>query len=575
MSHELKVERPESGAPSPESRAEGPEWTGQGETPPPNLSANEPPTAGQIATSDQVRAAPVEQSSRLSTLVSRLLRIVPTAIVLAVLAGIGYWGHHTGWKIPKFSELGGQRAEGNADWCEEHGVPESICIACNAELMPKGKPHGWCKEHGVAECVLHHPERAQLKTAPEMLQTDLERAERALALKERPKNNPTCKLHLRRIQFASRKAADKAGIDIALVDRGPIVEAAAVTGEIIYDPTRVARLSSRTAGTVWRVERNIGDRVKEGEVLALIDAAEVGRAKAELLQAVTRLHLQDKTYERLAGLGELVVPGQRVQEAEAAKEEAEVAVDSAIQTLVNLGLPITYEEVRESPSSELRHKVHFLGLPPALVQGLDPVRTTSNLIPVVAPRDGIVVTRDVVAGEFVETAQTLFTVADTTRMWLTMNVPLEEAKHVALGQKVVFQPDGHDEHEGTVTWISTAVDMETRTVKVRAELSNDDGHLRDETFGAGQIVLREEPDAIVVPNEAVHWEGCCHVAFVRDKGYMKKDSYKVFHTRMVRPGVANGDYTEMIAGLLPGEVVVTKGSGVLRAELLKGNLGAG
>jgi multidrug efflux pump subunit AcrA (membrane-fusion protein) len=117
--------------------------------------------------------------------------------------------------------------------------------------------------------------------------------------------------------------------------------------------------------------------------------------------------------------------------------------------------------------------------------------------------------------------------------------------------------------------------METRTVKVRAELPNNDGHLRDETYGAGQIVLREEQDAIVVSNEAVHWEGCCHVAFIRDKDYMKKDSYKVFHTRMVRPGVTNGDYTEMIAGLLPGEVVVTKGSGVLRAELLKGNLGAG
>ena len=59
------------------------------------------------------------------------------------------------------------------------------------------------------------------------------------------------------------------------------------------------------------------------------------------------------------------------------------------------------------------------------------------------------------------------------------------------------------------------------------------------------------------------------------RNYLAKDSYKVFHTRMVRPGVTNGDYTEIIAGLLPGEVVVTKGSGVLRAELLKGNLGAG
>ena len=65
------------------------------------------------------------------------------------------------------------------------------------------------------------------------------------------------------------------------------------------------------------------------------------------------------------------------------------------------------------------------------------------------------------------------------------------------------------------------------------------------------------------------------MVFVRDKDYMKEGAYKVFHTRSVRPGVRMGDTTEMIAGLLPGEVVVTKGSGVLRAELLKGNLGAG
>ena len=491
-----------------------------------------------------------------------------------MLGGIGYWGHHTGWEIPKFSELAGQATVRNADWCETHSVPESICVSCNADLMPKGELHGWCKEHGVAECVLHHPELAQLKHTPEVPQADRERAKRALTLKSRPKNNQGCKLHLRRIQFASREAADKAGIDIALVDRGSIVEAVAVSGEIVYDPTRVARLSSRAAGTVWSVERNVGDRVNQGDVLALVDAAEVGQAKAGLLQAATQLNLHSQTYQRVASL-EGVVPGSRILEADAARIDSDVAVQRAIQTLVNLGLPITHEEVRETTSPELRHKVQFLGLPSTLAQGLDPARTTSNLLPIVAPRDGIVATRDVVAGEFVETAQTLFTVVDTTRMWLTMNLPIEQAKHVALGQEVVFEPDGSDAHFGTLTWMSTAVDVDTRTVEVRAELANHDGHLRDGTFGAGKVLLRAEPDAVVVPSEAVHWDGCCHVAFVRDKGYMTEDSYKVFHTRMVRPGVVHGECTEMIAGLLPGEVVVTKGSGVLRAELLKGNLGAG
>ena len=88
-------------------------------------------------------------------------------------------------------------------------------------------------------------------------------------------------------------------------------------------------------------------------------------------------------------------------------------------------------------------------------------------------------------------------------------------------------------------------------------------------------MLREVDDAILVPNDAIHWEGCCHVAFVRDKDYFAKDSYKVFHTRSIRPGAVMGENTEIVAGLLPGEVVVTRGSGILRAELLKGNLGAG
>jgi cobalt-zinc-cadmium efflux system membrane fusion protein len=53
------------------------------------------------------------------------------------------------------------------------------------------------------------------------------------------------------------------------------------------------------------------------------------------------------------------------------------------------------------------------------------------------------------------------------------------------------------------------------------------------------------------------------------------DSYKVFHVRSVRLGAINGKYTEVIAGVLPGEVIATAGSDVLRAQLLKNNLGAG
>ncbi len=512
---------------------------------------------------------------RRPSVLGRVAQTIPTALVMGVLAGLGYFGHYHGWKIPKFSELMGHAEAKGVAWCEEHGVPAADCVSCNADLMPKGTLHGWCKEHGVAECLFEHPELGQLKTPPAISPQDLDRARRALATKTRPKNDPSCRLHLRRIQFASREAADKAGIDIGLVDRGRIVETVVTNGEIRYDPTRVTRLSSRATGTVWRVVKNVGDPVREGDLLALVDAALAGQAKAELLQAAAQLNLQDQAVKRLAGLGD-VVAGRRLQETKAAREQAEAAVRKAAQVLANLGLPITLDDVRGKEGSELAAQLHSLGLPSSELQDYGRSQNTANLVPVLSPRDGVVTTRDVVAGEAVDTTKTLFTIVDNRRMWVILNVPLEDAQYVTVGQRVVFRPDGGThEHTGEIAWVSSHLDSETRTVKVRAELPNDDGDLRDESFGAGLIVIRDEADAIIAPNDAIHWEGCCHVAFVRDRNYLDDDSYKVFHTRMVRPGVKNGDYTELIAGLLPDEVVVTKGSGVLRAELLKGNLGAG
>lgn len=543
------------------------------------VASGEPEVANRPTAAQAVDATSAEQPAREARPLMRLfrwsVRSAPPILVFGLLAAIGYWGHQNDWKIPAFSEMTGNGKPAVEGWCAEHGVPEEICISCNADLMPKGQLYGWCREHGVAECVLEHPELAQLKETPTISQQDLQRVREALAVKDRPKNDPLCKMHLRRIQFASREVADIAGIDIGLVGRGRVVEAIPAVGEVRYDPTRVTRLASRAAGTVWRVEKNVGDPVREGDVLALVDAATVGQAKAELQQAVAQLNLHDQTVKRLEGL-EDVVAGRRVLEAAAQREQAEAAVRKAVQTLVNLGLPIALDELRGMGGQEIAARLHFVGLPAAVAQQLDPQQTTANLLPVLATRDGVVVSRDVVAGEVIDTSRTLFTIVDNRHMWLLLDVPLEDAQYVKVGQRVQFRPDGSShEHAGQIIWISTRVDADTRTIKVRAELSNDDGQLRDESFGAGQIVLRAEENAIVAPKEAIHWEGCCHVAFVRDKGFLAEGSYKVFHTRMVRPGVTTGDQIELIAGLLPGEVVATQGSGVLRAELLKGNLGAG
>ena len=506
-----------------------------------------------------------------------VLRVAPTMTVLFLLSAIGYWGHHSGWKVPKFSELTSGHEMKGIEWCDEHGVPEAECVACNADLMPKGQLYGWCKEHGLHECLLHHPQTAQLNESIELSQEDFDRAARAIALRPRTKNDSGCKLHLRRIQFPSAAAVDKAGIDIGLVDTGPIVESVTAIGEIVYDPTRLARLGSRTAGTVWQARRNVGDEVRAGDVLALIDAAEVGKSKAELLNALAQVEFHTKTVDRLAPLAkQQVIPGSRMLEAETALQQAHILLRRGEQALNNLGLKLSVNDLQKLPEAGRSGHLRFLGLPESIRSELAATTITNNLIPLVASLDGVVIQREAVVGEVIDPSQVLFQIADTSRMWLTLNVPLEEAKHVAVGQHVTFQADGDDHlYLGTLTWISTDVDRETRTINVRGELPNPDGRLRNELFGTGQIVLREEQDAILVPSTAVHWEGCCYVAFVRDKDFMQQGAYKVFHTRSVRPGVVIGDQTEVIAGLLPGEVVVTKGSGVLRAELLKANLGAG
>lgn len=502
---------------------------------------------------------------------------VPTVIVLALLAGVGVYGHLSHWKLPKFSSLLGSAEPARKDWCEEHGVPESKCVECNPTLFPKGPDYGWCAEHGVHNCPLHHPDIAQLKEPALVTQADFERARRALALMERPQNNSVCKVYQKRIQFASLEAVKQAGVDVELVDRQPVSEWVAGNGEITYDQTRFTNLSPRAAGTIWRVKKKVGDRVRAGDVLAVVDSALVGQAKSELVDALVQEHLQRKTVARLQGLGEGVVAGKQLLEAEAAFEKARVAVQKAQQSLANLGLLVDLEVLRDLPNEEHLPHLRHLGLEGAIASDSLSQVTSANLLPIRSPADGVIIERRVVAGEVVDSSAILFQIADNSRMWLNLNVPMEEATKLSIGQPVRFRADGsHEELVGALSWISTAADKQTRMIKVRAELPNPDGRLRDETFGSGRIILREEPEAIAVPNESVHWEGCCFVVFVRDKHYFDSpDSPKVFHVRSVRIGAKSEKFTEIIAGVLPGEVVASKGSDVLTAQLLKNNLGEG
>jgi membrane fusion protein, heavy metal efflux system len=532
-------------------------------------------------------------SAERSTPPSGALRAVPTVLVLAALAAVGIAGHRSGWKIGRFADVfaAGRAPEKEdwcpdhnvpeskclachpelagadpADWCREHGVPESQCTACHPEILTKGAAKDWCREHGLPEssCTICHPEiavRDSSKADPDAAVVGLDPA-------APPAPDPSaCRTHALRVQFASAEAVRKAGIRLEAVQERPMPARVAANGVVDYDRSRYARVSSRTAGSVRRVLRQPGDLVRKGEVIAIVDSAEVGRAKAAFLESFARTGVREKALTRLRASAEAGFRTQsEVAEAEAALGEARVGLFAAREGLQNLGFTVRPEDLAGADEEAVAARLRGLGVPAEAGS----TAATANLSPVASPLDGVVVERAVVEGEAVEAGAPLFVVADVATMWILLDVRLEDAPLVAVGRTASFRPDAgtEDAVEGRVTWISTGADPKTRTVGVRVEAPNPGGRLRAGTFGTGRILVRANPSAVAVPAAAVHWEGCCHVVFVRLTD-------EVFQTRKVRTGIRSGGFVEVTAGVLAGEVVATEGSAVLKADILKSRMGAG
>jgi cobalt-zinc-cadmium efflux system membrane fusion protein len=503
----------------------------------------------------------------------KVLHSIPNIIVFLLIAGTIYVGHHTGWKLPKFSALTGNSLNTISDWCSDHLVQESKCVECKTDLLPKATAFGFCNEHGVAECVIHHPELAQLNTEAKLPRYNTAAAINVIA---RRGNNPVDTLHSKRVQFATTDSVTKSGINVDVVNESPIAEMITTNGELIFDPNHVALLSSKVPGTVAVVLKNIGDKVKNGDILALIDASQVGQLKSEFLRNIVQIRSQKDNVKRLRPLTATNAITQReLIDAETSLQEAEVTLLSTQQFLANLGFVLP-EVADDDDPTILATKLKFLGIPNEIVKKLPPLAQSGNLLPIFAPFDGEVVSSDIVLGTVVDTTKPLFTVSDPSKMWIMLNVRQEDAQYIKEGLPVRFASDNSEQKtNGIISWISPSVDVKSRTLKVRAEVENKDGRLRDKTFGIGNIVLREEPNALVVPQEAIQSTTDAQYIFIRDKNYFKPDAPKIFHVRQVRLGAKKGRNIEILAGALPGEVVVTKGSNVLLSHLLRSNLGEG
>jgi cobalt-zinc-cadmium efflux system membrane fusion protein len=441
--------------------------------------------------------------------------------------------------------------------CKEHGVPEAQCWICKPSLVAAYKAAGdWCGEHGLPEsqCGTCHPGRGEahakamaggdaqplppgdISVVPD---DDTPRTSRAPSV--------TCATEKMRVQLASPEVAKVAGFRFETIARRKVVETLTAGAELAFVPSGYARHAARVAGTVREVRHDLGDTVAAGEVLAVLDAPELGAVKAEILQTREVADLARRNLERERKALERGLALQHdVYAAETTLAEANVALTAAKQRLRNLGVA------------------------EADVEKLVAAGDTSSTLQVVALVAGRVVERDAIVGEVVDTTRSLFAVADTSTMWALLDIREADAPRVAVDQGVVLQfgGSGAERVAGKVSWISPRVEPSTRTVKVRVALPNPDGELRAGAFGTAEVALHQGEPLPAVPKSAVQWEGCCNVAFVR-----RSDT--VFLPRKLRLGADLGDHWAVLSGLAEGDVVVTDGSFLLKTEIRKESIGAG
>jgi cobalt-zinc-cadmium efflux system membrane fusion protein len=288
-------------------------------------------------------------------------------------------------------------------------------------------------------------------------------------------------------------------------------------------------------------------------VLAIVDSSEVSSAKTQYLTAQSAVQLAQATFNRtksLAASGSI-----------AAKQELEA------QTALN--------QARAS-LMDAEHKLRNFGFDDTRLAEISKTQDTKNQMEVLAPIDGSVVVRHAVKGEAVQATSPLFAVADTSRMWLWIDVYESDIAKVAPGQPVSFIISGADPKGeglaflGEVTWVGTEVSEKTRTTRIRAELANPRGRLRANQFGQADIQVGAEHKAVIVPKDAVQRKDNVDLVF------LPQEEAGVYRPqRVTTKATDRNEFLEVTWGLKPGQKVVTNGAFLLKTEIMKGAIGAG
>jgi cobalt-zinc-cadmium efflux system membrane fusion protein len=349
--------------------------------------------------------------------------------------------------------------------------------------------------------------------------------------------------HSAEIELSGDEAREL-GIEIAVAGPGRIDRTISLPGEIKLNEDRTVHILPRIGGIVREVRVSLGDEVRAGDLLAVIESRELADATAEYLAARERLALAREMHDREEELWKKKISSeQEYLDARQAFAEARIAHRAAEQKLLALG--VTEEALREMPTQAESDLTRY---------------------EIRSPMSGRLIRKEISLGGSLEADTKIFVVADLGTVWIDVRVYQKDLAYIHEGQKVIISSNGADSPsaEGTVDYLGPILEHETRTALARIILPNPDGTLRPGTFVKAHIPVESDVVPVAVPRDAVQTiEGGTYLFVPTDHG---------FEAHPVATGRSSHDIAEIVGGFEQGWEYVSKGAFELKAILVTGAL---
>jgi cobalt-zinc-cadmium efflux system membrane fusion protein len=333
-------------------------------------------------------------------------------------------------------------------------------------------------------------------------------------------------------------------IETAVVEFSPSHQSLTLSGKVAYGEDRYSKISSPLQGRVVEVRAHLGDRVKVGDVLLIVDSPDIAQAYSEYVKEDSELQYATRAQDLAKDLYEnKAMPLKDLKQAENELVKARAEFRRAKERLLSLRVPAD-----------------------ELTKPLDKQKITSRF-EMKSPLTGVVVERAVTPGQSVggDPAQVLFTVADLDMLQVLADLYERDLALVREGQfaKVTVEAYPGVDFPATLAAIGDVVDPATRTIKVRAWVNNDPHRLKPEMFARLHLDVGDATPFMAVPREAVlESDGKQFVYVVEEPNRYVKREVKVSNI--------STDQVRVLEGLTRGQRIVTKGAVLIKGQEVKG-----